>query len=253
MSLFEKAVSSLRKAPDEARQAIRDVDARAEAAISASVGPPAKARKRLLELQNAIVEVKKHHATAVANVRRLDRAAGSYGAEEAEPVAEQRRLQGAFVEEMRAALARAEAALIRGQWAMAEGSARVAITEAGEAMARVRAAADRAAAMPDERFAKRFEKIIDGLDRDMTAAKRCVATSIADEKRFLKAAAEMDEPPPLFNYPPRPPDAEALARVLAAQKAVVEAMKDQLRDVNDRVELLRRKARIIEARRKLGL
>ena len=53
-------------------------------------------------------------------------------------------------------------------------------------------------------------------------------------------------------YPPRPADPQTMAGALVAQKTVVDDLKEQLRSVNDRVEALRRDARIQEARRRGG-
>ena len=81
------------------------------------------------------------------------------------------------------------------------------------------------------------------LDREMKEVEMCVAVTVADRNRF-EAAAGKNGPDDFWARRLRAPDAETMARVLAAQKSAVEDLKEQLRDVNDRVEGVKRHARI---------
>jgi len=144
---FAQAVSALGRVRKEARKAIRDAEACARAARSTRVGPPAKARKGFKDLENAIVEVKKHRSIAESDERSLDRGAPLYDVEDPAQVAEQLRLQGTFVEEIRAALARLDGVVAQMRREDIEERRRVAIADVGEALDRVSAAADRADAV----------------------------------------------------------------------------------------------------------
>lgn len=228
----------LEKARAAARQAVRD----AEAIVQASAASDARARKRILRLENALVEVKKHHAVTAADERRLTQLA----------LTEPLEIQRGIVEEMKTAVTRLHVAVMNAQWNLQVESAQGAdgaIAKARAALARMRVHAGKAEALSPEALARREAKLITRLDSEMKKVKMAVAVTIADEKRLL--AARDDGPDPFWSRRLRPPDPETMARVMGAQHAAVEELKQQLRDVNDRVEAVKRRARIEAARRRL--
>ena len=145
----------------------------------------------------------------------------------------------------------AAAALAQLEWKRAQASAASHVGKAGEASAG-RRLAERVAALSPDALGRRCQKVVADLDGHMTAAMRAVAITIADEKRFAAAAAAMRDPANDETYPPRPADPQTMADALVAQKTAVDDLKEQLRPVNDRVEALKRDARIQEARRRGG-
>jgi hypothetical protein len=207
-----------------ARKAVRDAD---ELARAARTQPPAKARKAILALENALVEVKKHHAMAFA----YQKWSSHRGP------AEQLDVQRKFVEEISAGLERL-------QWTIAQRRAAAAIREASEALNRTRASAERAATLSPKAFAHRAIAIAARLDREMEATMKRVAVTIADEKRFAATHAGMLEPGNEPMFAARPADVETMASALAAQKAAVDDLKRRLWDTNERVEAIKRATRI---------
>jgi len=202
-----------------------------------------QAQKRILQLQNALVEVMKHRASTVAHERRLTQLA----------LAEPLEVERAIAAEMSAAVARLQAAVATVTWNLhvqaAQGPAG-ALASARDALALMRASVAKVEALSADVLARRQAALIARLDREMRQVKMCVAVTIADQKRFA-AVARDDEPDGFWAGRLRPPDPEALPRVLAAQTTAVEDVKQQLRDVNDRVEMVKRRARIEAASRGL--
>ena len=209
-----------------ARRAVRDAEAIVEGIGDGSTLSKRRGRKRILQLQSALVEVMKHRAVTVADERRLTQLA----------LAEPLDVQRAIVAEMNAAVARLHAAVATAKWNLQVQAAQGpggALASARDALAMMRASVAKVDAMSADVRARRQASLIARLDREMKQAKMCVAVTIADEKRFAAAAGEL-----------RPSDSEATAGVLAAQKTAVEDLKQQLRDVNDRVEIVKRRARV---------
>jgi hypothetical protein len=237
-----KALDRARRA---AAKAVRDAEKIVRAIGDASTLSKRRARGRIMKLENALVEVMKHRAVTVADERRLTQLAAN------EPLEQQR----ALVEAMSTAVARLHTAVLNAQWNVQVRAAQApvggAIAKAREALSRMRVHAAKADALSPEAPAGRYARLIARLDGKMKDAKMCVATTIADEKR-LHAAADGPDADPFWSRRLRAPDDETLARVLAAQHAAVEDLKQQLRDVNDRIEGVRRRARIAEARERLG-
>jgi hypothetical protein len=237
---LEKALETARAA---ARQAVRDADAIVEAFGDGSRLSKPRAQKRLVQLQNALVEVMKHRAVTVADERRLTQLA----------LAEPLDVQHAIVAEMSAAVARLGAAVATLNWNLhvqaAQGPAG-ALASARDALALMRASVAKVDAMSADVRARRQASLIARLDREMKQAKMCIAVTMADEKRFVAAAGDRG-PDDFWAGRLRPPDPEAAARVLAAQKTAVEDLKQQLRDVNDRVEIVKRRTRVEGAMRRL--
>lgn len=240
LTALEKALEAARVA---ARRAIRDAEAIVEATGDGSALSKRQGRKRIEQLRNALVEVMKHHAVTVADERRLTQLA----------LAEPLDVQHAIVAEMSAAVARLRAAVATVTWNLhvqaAQGPAG-ALASARDALALMRASVAKVEALSADVLARRQAALIARLDREMKRVKMCVAVTIADEKRFAAAAGD-NGPEDFWALRLRPPDPEAPPRVLAAQKIAVEDLKQQLRDVNDRVETVKRRARIEAATRGL--
>jgi hypothetical protein len=237
-----KALDRARRA---AARAVRDAETIAHALGDSSTLSKRRSRRLILKLQNALVEVKKHHAITRADERRLTQLA------ENEPLETQR----AIVEAMSTAVTRLHTAVLNAQWNVlvhaAQAPAGGAVAKARDALARLRARAAQAEALSDAALARRHAGLFARLDREMTRAKACVAVTIADEKRF-RAATSHDEPDRWWSQRMLPPDAETMTRVLSAQHAAVEDLMRQLGAANDVVEGVRRRARIAEARARLG-
>ena len=219
-------LKALEKARAQARKAVRDADEIVQVIAGAADLPPRKASKRRLQLGNAAVELKKHRAIAIVDELRLTQQA----------LAEPLGIQRAFIAEMNAALTRLDAAGAEVRWKVAR-----------DALARLRDVAARAEALSVDVLARKQAKVIAGLDQQMFLAKRSVATTIADEKRFQAASVDGGGEPSSLLSPQ--PDPETIRRARMAQKVAVEDLKQQLRDVNDRVELLKRNARVAAAQR----
>jgi hypothetical protein len=237
---FQKGAERARA---EAREAIRDVAALTEKALAAAHLTGRKGTKSRLALQNAAVELKKHDATLTAYLKHLERIAPAHTGEEEAAIAEQRRLQQECV-------AVAAEALAQLEWKREEASAASHIGQAGEALTRMRGSAAKAESLSADVIARTQAKVIARLDREMKEVKMCVAVTVADRNRF-EAAAGKNGPDDFWAQRLRAPDAETMARVLAAQKSAVEDLKEQLRDVNDRVEGVKRHARLEAAKRRL--
>jgi len=228
------------KGREQARKAMGHAEAlaRETAALSG-----AQATKRVRKLHNAIVEVKRHRAGASAGEKRLSQLA----------FPEQLGAQQASLAEINLTLARLEAVVVDVRWNAARARSGDLIVAAREAIARLRAAADRIDALPAATVGRPRERAFKLFDNEMVATKAAVALAIADEKILQKAAATMPDAPDPDAFLPRPADAETMQRALAAQSAAVADVLQQLRDVNDRVESIKRQARILEARRRLGV
>ena len=231
------------RARAEAREAIRGVAALTEKALAAVHLPGRNGTKSRLALQNAVVALKKHGAILSADLKRLERLAPAHTGEEAAAMSEQRRLQQECVEV-------AAAALTQLEWKRAQASAASHIGQAGEALTRMRGRAAKAESLSADVIARTQAKVIARLDREMKEVKMCVAVTVVDRNRF-EAAAGKNGPDDFWARRLRAPDAETMARVLAAQKSAVEDLKEHLRDVNDRVEGVKRHARIEAAKRRL--
>jgi hypothetical protein len=152
---------------------------------------------------------------------------------------------------MNAAVRRLRAAVENARWNLQVYSAQGAAETARAALARKRASAAKAAALPAEALARGEAKLFARLDGEMKAVKMSVAVTIADQKRFDAAAGGGEPGYQFWTGRMRPPDAETMMRVVDAQRAIVDDLKHQLRDVNDRVEDVKRRARIEAARRRL--
>jgi len=237
-----KALDRARRA---AAKAVRDAEKIVHAIGDASTLSERRSRGLVLKLQNAIVEVQKHHAITAADQRRLTQLAAN------EPLETQR----AIVEAMSTAVARLHTAVLNAYWNVQVHAAQAprggAIAKAREALAELRARAAKAEALSEAALARRHAGVLARLDREMTHVKKCIAVSMADENR-IRAATGDNARDPWWSLRMRPPDAEAGARVLAAQHAAVEDLKRQLRAANDVIEGVKRRARIAEARERLG-
>jgi len=246
---FEKSIERLNAARAEARKIIRDCEALARAA--AADDTPSR---KVQELQNAIVEAKKHRATAVADMLRLDRHAHADYPGESPLVDEQQRLQRPFVEEVTTAVARLETLCDELRWNEIHARAGGALAQAHAALAEARAAVARAEALPIDTLARDLDKVITDLNRALTAAKNAVAATIADRNRFAKTQAEMQNlaRPNWDRPPPHPADPAVMVRTLAAQQAAVDDLKQELFEVNDSIENVKRAGRIEIARQRLG-
>jgi hypothetical protein len=226
-----------------ARRAVRDAEAIVEGIDDGSTLSKRRGRKRILQLQNALVELMKHRAVTVADERRLTQLA----------LAEPLDVQRAIVAEMNATVARLHAAVATAKWNLQVQAAQGpggALASARDALATMRASVAKVDAMSADVRARRQASLIARLDREMKQAKMCVAVTIADEKRLAAAAGDRG-PDDFWAGRLRPPDSEAVARVLAAQKTAVEDLKQQLCDVNDRVEIVKRRTRVEGAMRRL--
>jgi phage I-like protein len=233
----------LEEARAAARRAVRDAEAIVERLGDGSGLSKKQAQKRIVQLQNALVEVMKHRAVTVADERRLTQLAL------AEPLDAQR----AIVAEVSAAVARLHDVVATVTWNLhvqeAQGPAG-ALVRARDVLARMRARVAKVEALSADVLARRQAALIARLDREMQEVKMGVAVTIADEKRFAAAAGD-NRRDDFWALRLRPPDPEAAPRVLAAQKSAVEDLKKQLVDVNGRVEVVKRRARIEAATRGL--
>jgi hypothetical protein len=247
---FEERIKRFEAARAQARKAIRDAEALALAAAAAHTGS-----SRIPKLQNAIVEVKKQLATAMADKKRLSRHGqdGDYP-EKSSLVAAQQRLQEAFVGEVKAAVAKLETACNDIRWNEIHSRARDGTAEADAVLARTRAAAERAASLPIETLARKLEKVSAALQRDREAAKTAVAGTIADQKRLEATHAKMlnRARPPWESLPPHPADPAVMVRALAVQSAAVADLKQQLFNLYEIIESIEDKARAEVSRQRSG-
>jgi hypothetical protein len=232
---FADRIKRLEASREEARKAIRAGEARARAAAGAD-----STSRRYLKWENALVEAKKHQAIVLADAKYLERHGHLHYPGEVELVAEQQRLQKAFVEEI---TARLERLCEETRWNQVNARASEAIAKAHAAIAQARAAAERAAALPVATLTRKLEKVTADLERHLEAAKVAIAITMGDERRFEQTQAEMlnRTRPPWIPLPPHPADTSVMARVFAEQKAAVEELRRRLWEIKDAMEAVTRR------------
>ena len=166
---FEKELEMARVA---ARRAVREVEAIVEAIGDGPALSKRQGQKRIEQLRDALVEVKKNHAVAAAHERHLTQLA----------LAEPLDVQRAIVAEISAAVARLGATVATVTWNLqveaAQGAAG-ALASARDALATMRASVAKVEALSADVFARQQAALIPHLDREMTEAKMCVAVSVA--------------------------------------------------------------------------